>query len=514
MIIPLTVGEMIEANEHHNPAHPAYAYEGKVLTHGELAARSRRLASALYRSRLRRQDRVAILAMNCLEYMEVYGACELAGFILATVNFRLAPPEMAYIVNDSSPRVLIFEAQYADVVASIRSGLTSVEAWVCVGGAGPDWSVPYEDFLALGDPAGPPVRSSAEDIAYLIYTSGTTGRPKGCMLGQREMVALAQSMNSEGGLTGAERTLLSMPFFHIGSKSQALGTHWKGGTVFVHRSFEPEAVLRAIQRDKITYLLLAPTMIQALLDSPGVADYDVSSLRLMLYSAAPMPTPVVRRAVQLFGPILVQFYGQTEGNCSGLYAHMHRPDGTPAEQARLASAGQPFRDLQMRIIDDDGNDVSPGQSGEVVYRGPVMFRGYWNNSAASVEALRDGWVHSGDIGRFDEEGFLYIVDRKKDMIISGGENIYSREVEEALVAHPAVSEAAVIGVPDEKWGEAVRAVVVLKPGAAVEPGDLIEFSRTRIAAYKRPRSVVFVDALPRLPSGKVSKIELRKAYGA
>ena len=513
MPLPLTVGDMLFNNARYNPTHAAFVQDGRQLTHGELAARSLQLGSAIHCRGLQRQDRVAILAMNCLEFMEVYGACELSGYILATVNYRLAPPEFEYILNDSTPRVLFFEEQYADVVAALRPQLKSIETYVCIGRK-LDWAEDFENFRASGDAAGPPIRSIPDDIAYLIYTSGTTGRPKGCMLTQRGMVALAQQMANEGGLNGAERTLLAMPFFHIGSKSQSLGTHWRGGTVYVHRAFDAEATLKSIQADRITFVMLAPTLIQAMIDRPDIATYDLSSLRLVTYSAAPMPTPVVRRAIQVFGPILVQMYGQTEGSCSALFAHQHRPDGTAQEQGWLASAGQPFRDVQIRLIDGEGKECPVGTPGEITYRGAVMFSGYWNKSAASIEALRDGWVHSGDIGRFDEEGFLYIVDRLKDMIISGGENIYSREVEEALLSHVAVSEAAVIGVEDPKWGEAVRAVVVLKPGQQVTAEALIEHCRSRIASYKRPRSVLFAAELPKLPSGKISKIELRKTHGA
>jgi acyl-CoA synthetase (AMP-forming)/AMP-acid ligase II len=281
-----------------------------------------------------------------------------------------------------------------------------------------------------------------------------------------------------------------------------------------HRAFDAEATLKSIQADRITFVMLAPTLIQAMLDRTDIDSYDLSSLQLVTYSAAPMPTPVVRRAIQVFGPILMQMYGQTEGSCSALFPHQHRPDGTAREQGWLASAGQPFRDVQIRLIDDQGNECPVGTPGEITYRGTVMFSGYWNKSAASIEALRDGWVHSGDIGRFDEKGFLYIVDRLKDMIISGGENIYSREVEEALLSHPAVSEVAVIGVEDPKWGEAVRAVVVLKPGQQATAEVLIEHCRSRIASYKRPRSLLFASELPKLPSGKISKIELRKTHGA
>jgi acyl-CoA synthetase (AMP-forming)/AMP-acid ligase II len=274
------------------------------------------------------------------------------------------------------------------------------------------------------------------------------------------------------------------------------------------------AVLDVIERDKVTVLHLAPTMVQAVLEQPGIEQRDLSSVRVVCYSAAPMPINVLRKGLALMGDVFHQVYGQTEGAVSALLRSQHRPGGSERERRRLESVGQPLVGTEVRLLGEDGREVLPGEAGEIVYRGGVMFRGYWNDMPATLRAMRGGWVHSGDIGRFDEDGFLYIVDRRKDMVISGGENIYSREVEQALVQHPAVLEAAIIAVADAQWGEAVRAVVVLRTGAQATGEELIAHCRTLIASYKKPRSVVFVQDLPKLHNGKIDKNQIRALHGS
>jgi acyl-CoA synthetase (AMP-forming)/AMP-acid ligase II len=322
---------------------------------------------------------------------------------------------------------------------------------------------------------------------------------------------LAQAQAS----TAEDSFLCVMPLFHIGGMSLALTVLAKGGTVYLHRQFDPAEVFKCIERDRITQILLAPTMVQMLLEHPAVDNHDLTSIKTIIYSAAPMPTPVLRRGIARFGRVFLQMMGSSE-NCSIAFLprSLHRPDGTAKEQERLLSVGFPYPGVGIRIVDDEGRDCPVNQPGEVALKSPVMFRGYWNNSIATTEAVRDGWYYSGDVGRFDEDGYLYLVDRKKDMIISGGENIYSREVEEAIVQHPAVFEVAVIGLPDETWGETVCAVVVLAAGASATEAELIEHTRSLIASYKKPRTIRFVPGLPKVASGKVDKKMLRAEFAA
>lgn len=506
-----TIASILEANARHYADQPAWIFEDKVHTHASYLEQGRRLASAWSKLGLLQQQRVAILSRNCMEICEVYAAGEVGGFITATISFRLAPPEVAYIVNDSLPRILVFEAEFADMIDGLRGSFDSVEHYVCIGDA-PDWAMSYADVLATGDP-GFSATVEPDDVSYIIYTSGTTGRPKGVMIPHSAKVANANAINMTMAAGAHDRILLMMPMFHVGAKDMALGQSWRGGTVYVQREFDPEAIFRAIQNERITITHMAPTMIQMMLDHPAIDDYDLSSLRLIVYSAAAMPNALLRRGLAKLGPVFLQLYGQTEGSGTVLPLEAHRPDGDEGDLRRLQSIGIPFPGVKVRIVNDDGQDCGVDEPGEILLLGPVVMKGYWNNSNATIETLRGGWLHTGDMGKFDEDGYIYLVDRKKDMIVSGGENIYSREVEEALYQHEAVANAAVIGVPDEKWGEAVRAVVELREGASASPADLIAHCRTLIAGYKCPKSVVFIKELPKLPSGKINKLVIRREHG-
>lgn len=510
-----TPGQIIERNARFFPQRTALVCGDRRLTHAQYAARVERLAHGLHTRGLQRGERLAILAMNGIEYLEVYGAAEWSGVVLVTVNWRLAAAEIEWILDHAKPRALVFEAQYAAMVESLRSRMRGIECWICIGEDAecPAWAEPYDALLATDPPTRLAPSAHEDDPLCIIYTSGTTGRPKGVVQSHRAHACLAETLSSELRLGGDDRLLAIAPLFHIGARSLASGAQWRGGAVVVQRGFDAQAVLRCIARERITAIHLVPTMVQALLDAPDFGTHDLSSLRMLMYAAAPMPLPLLRRAMAAFGRILVNGYGQTEINLPTLlHAWQHQPDGTPEQLRRLASVGQAHPRSSLRIVADDGRDCAAGESGEVLARSDTAMSGYWNNAEATAQTLRDGWVHTGDVGYLDDEGYLFLVDRKKDMIISGGENIYSREVEQALLEHPAVRDAAVIGVPDAYWGEAVKAVVVLEDGVTADEATLIAHARGLIAPYKCPKSVAFVDALPMLPTGKVSKRALRERY--
>jgi acyl-CoA synthetase (AMP-forming)/AMP-acid ligase II len=508
---PLALRHLLESNARCFRDRPAWVLGERAITHGELLIRARQLASALHLRGVRKQDRVAVLSMNSLEMAEVLAAGQYSGIVIATVNFRLAPAEMRRVIQDAGPQVLIFEAQYIAAIESIHHELSSVKSFVCVG-ARTEWALDYATFVAEGDPAGPGFCANEEDIYCIVYTSGTTGKPKGCIWGHRETLAVARILNSEMRTGPTDRALLVMPLFHIGAMGIAFGVHFRGGTAFLHRQYDASAVLKTIANERITLLHFAPTMIQTLLQAPEVATCDFSSVRTVVYSAAPMPTPLLRQAIKTFGKIFINLYGQSEVITSGLDRNLHLPDGSERERGWLVSVGHPFPSTQVRIVDEHEQECAPGEPGEIVVKSVAMCRGYWNDSAATLDTIREGWCKTGDIGRIDEDGILYLVDRKKDVIISGGENIYSREVEEAVLEHPAVSECAVIAQPDQNWGEAVCAIVKLKPAAAATEVGIIEHVRTLIASYKKPKRVLFVDDIPKLPTGKINKIELRTRY--
>ena len=506
MAILQSMRALVERNErlHGDEWHLIFGQQRQTFR--EFAGRARRLADGLYQLGARHQDRVAILAMNCPEYLDVYGAGEVAGYIVAPVNFRLAAPEILYILTSAAPTVLVFEQQYRAVIEQLRAQLPGVQAFVCIGDSPPAWAQSFATVLAAGSPEGPPLSPKLSDVASLMYTSGTTGRPKGVMLTHEGMLALCESWAFELGADVGDRILLSMPFFHIGARSQGAAVTLRGGTIVMHRSFDPVSILQTVEREHITQIHLAPTMVQAVLDVPDNERYDLGALRTLNYAAAPMPLTLLTRAMRRFGSIMINGYGQTEGAGTVLRKHYHRPQGSEKDLKRLTSIGQPTLDAQVRIVDELDNELSAGAVGEICLHSAQNMLGYWNDSAATLRTLRGGWLHTGDMGYMDEDGFVYLVDRKKDMIISGGENIYSREVEEALLAHPALADVAVIGVPDAYWGEAVKA------GMQVTAAELIAHCRQLIASYKCPKSVAFIDTLPRLPSGKLNKVQLREIY--
>jgi acyl-CoA synthetase (AMP-forming)/AMP-acid ligase II len=509
-----TIGELLQRNARFYPDKEALVFEDRRHTYRTLLARVKRLADGLHRIGLRRQDRVAILAMNCVEYMELLSAGDWAGFIVATLNFRLAAPELEWIARDAAPRVLVFEAQYAPLVAELRARLPDIEQYVCIGGTPPPWAHDFEGVVERGAADGPPFRSQPGDFGALVYTSGTTGRPKGAMRSQWRWVATAEGGAYASEFNSDTRALLATPAFHVGVIGYALQVYWHAGCIVLQRGFDPTQVLKAIAAERVTFTFVVSAMLQALLDSPAIADVDLRSLRNVVTAAAPVPVPLLQRAIERLGPILSVQYGATETGGTMMFAHEVRPGGDDRDVKRIASVGHPGPRTRIRVVDDAGVDCAVGVPGEVLTFTDQRFDGYWNNTPATLEALRDGWFHTGDVGYLDEDDYLFLVDRKKDMIISGGENIYSREVESAVLAHPAVQDCAAIGVADAKWGEVVCVVVVCKPGQAVGEGELIGHCKSLIASYKCPKRVVTMADLPRTGTGKVNKIALRESARA
>src|SRR5690606_33620844 len=358
--LPLTLRDMLENNASLHTHSPAFISSERRISHGELLPRARQLGSALERAGVHHQDRIAILSMNSVEYGEVLSAGFYSGIIIATLNFRLAAPELLYQLSETRPRVLIFEAQYQELVAQLRAQLDFVETYICIGGD-VDWAQRYENFLAQGDVAGPSFTTSEEDIALLVHTGGTTGKPKACIWGQRETRMLARLMNGEQQSGPVDRGLLVMPMFHIGALAIMLGLHFRGGCAVLQKMFEPTAYLNMLEQQGVTLLHLAPTMVQMLLEHPAIGQTKVDSVRTVVYSAAVMPTPVLRRGLEIFGNVFTNLYGQTEVVTSGLVKELHRPHGSEREQNWLNSIGHPFPDTFVRIVDDHGNEVARGE---------------------------------------------------------------------------------------------------------------------------------------------------------
>jgi len=510
----MTLGDLIRRNAQLFGRQTAVTFEGRSLTFAEQAARAWRLANALIARGLKQQERVAILARNCSQYIEVFAAGESAGFITVNLNIRLSEPELVAICGDAQPAVLVFAPEFAATAAAIRAAVPSIRQVVCLGEAA-DGAAAYEDLLASAPAEEPALRARPDHTAYLMYTSGTTGGPKGVMMAHAAFLEAARTLSHEGLVEPTDRSLIVMPFFHLGGKIEQMVFTFMGGSIVLKAAFDAADVLETIEREKVTAAHFAPIMVERVLDRLDAAErpYDTSSLRLVHYASAPMPVPLLRRAIARFGPIFLQVYGMTE--CvmlSTLKPHQHRPDGDETDRRRLGSAGQPLFGNTVKVVAPDGSPCATGEVGELLFRSPTVMQGYWNKHPATMEALEGGWMHTQDLGFVDEGGFVYVVDRKKDMIISGGENIHSWEVEEALRHHPDIAEVAVIAVPDEEWGESVKACVVLRPGRSLSEADVIAHCRARIASYKKPRSVDFMEALPRLFNGKIDKKALRAPY--
>ena len=511
------VGHLLTRAAGRWPGRPAWLEGDAVVTFSEAEARVNRLAHALLALGARPGDRIGMLIPNCSQGLETILAPMKAGMGVVPMNIRLHPGEHEYMLNDSRARILVYHRDFRTHLAAIRGNLKSVERFIVVG-SGEKGDLGFEE-IQEGRPATPPeVRIQPDDLAWLFYTSGTTGRPKGAMLTHRNLLAMVQIFLLD--LNPARETDVLLHAAAI--------THGSGISIFHHiargaasafpatRSFEPRKIFEAIQRYRVTTMFLAPTMIHMLTTSGAHRDYDLASLHTVFYGGGPMYVEQQQAAVRMFGPIFCQLFGQGEAPmvCTTLPKAEHLAADDPVKQRRLASAGRETTAVRVRVVDDEDRDVPPGAPGEIVVRGDLVMKGYWGKPEATAETLRNGWLHTGDVGHLDADGYLYITDRKKDMIISGGANIYPREVEEVVCTHPAVHEVAVVGVPDEKWGESVRAVVVLRPGARATEAEIIEHCRQHLASYKKPASVDFLPELPKNAYGKILKRELRERYWA
>jgi acyl-CoA synthetase (AMP-forming)/AMP-acid ligase II len=487
--------------------------DGRRLDYAEARDAANRLANAFVQAGVAVGDRVAILSKNSIPYVLTYFGASKAGVAPVPLNYRLAPPELVYIVNDAQAKVLIAAAEYRSPIDSVRDELKTVTRFLSVGGNARGW----EDFdtWADGEPTTPPARTVGDgDDVYQMYTSGTTGRPKGAVLTHgavtTNFVQSALYFAAEAG----ERWLIVAPLYHAAAAVTAFVAIFAGGSLFIMTDFDPAEVVRALSEERIARATLVPAMIQAcLVGVPDVAQRRYDSLRTVTYGASPISEQTLRRAIEVFQCEFLQGYGMTETTAALTYL-------SPADHAKalrdkpelLLSAGRAVAGTEIRIVDDQDRPVPGGTIGQIIARGPQLMRGYWNQEESTAEALRGGWMHTGDAGTMDAEGFIFIQDRVKDMIVSGGENVYPREIEEVLFQHPLVADAAVIGVPDERFGEAVKAVIVLRQGATASEQDIVDFCRDKLGGYKRPRSVDFLTVLPRNPSGKVLKRELREKY--
>ncbi|MEC9346730.1 MAG: long-chain-fatty-acid--CoA ligase [Pseudomonadota bacterium] len=510
----MALTQMIRRNAQVRQHAVACAYNGRTQTWPQFLDRISRLAAGLQGLGIGAGDRVALLANNSDRYFEYFFAVPWAGGVFVPVNTRLAPPEVEYWLGDSQSRVLLVDDDFLHFLPKLEGHMPTVEKIVYVGDReAPAGLIHYESLVSGNSPAADAGRAG-EDLAGLFYTGGTTGVSKGVMLSHRNLVSNALHVIHEMDFFDEMIWLHSGPMFHLADGTATFGCTMVGGSHRFIPKFDPGAALAAIEAEKVTSGLFVPTMMNMVVNHPDVAKRDISSLGSILYGASPMPEAVVRKAMDLMpGVQFYHAYGQTE--CSPLLTLLkpkyHAFEGPNAGKGK--STGVAVVGVEVIIQDADGNECPRGTVGEICARGPNVMQGYWNKPDLTAQTIRDGWIHTGDGGYMDDEGFVYVVDRVKDMIISGGENVYSAEVENAVYRHPAVVECAVIGVPDEKWGERVHAIVRLHAGQQASAEDIIAHCHQLIANYKCPRSVDFrTEPMPLSGAGKILKTELRKPY--
>ena len=482
----------------------------RTRTFREVADRVARFAGALKGLGVESGDRVAILSLNSDRYSEYLLAVPWADAVLNPVNIRWSPPEIVYSLRDCDTKVLLVDDAFAAMLPTIRELYPELETVIHTGdGPTPQGTLSYEELIAANEPVED-VRRGGDTLAGLFYTGGTTGFPKGVMLSHSNLVTSSLGMAASVSNFGAGATFLhAAPMFHLADLAAWGAQLLLGNCHVMIPAFDPVAVMRAIAERQVTETLLVPVMIQMTVDHPELAEHDLTSLKTVVYGASPMPQAVLERAMKAFpSASFTQGYGMTE--LSPIATLLTPEDHQKAHLLRAAGRAAPH--VEVRIVDPFDNEVPRGEVGEIVVKGGNVMLGYWNKPEETAAALRGGWMHTGDGGRMDDEGYVFIVDRIKDMIVCGGENVYSVEVENAVVQHPSVAACAVIGIPDEEWGEAVHAVVVLRPGAEVTAEEIREHTKTLIAGYKAPRSAEFVDALPVSGAGKILKRELREKY--
>ena len=504
--------ELVRWRARVTPELSAIWFEGRELTYRALHLQSNRVANALLQYGIQPGDRICVLDQNHDMFFETIFGIAKAGAVFVPVNWRLAPPEIEYVVNDAEAKLLFVGGAFSEAVESVQGGLSSVNRIISYSEDRPGWDR-FDTMRDAASDSDPQIRIDPSRTTWQLYTSGTTGHPKGAELTTSNLFSTYTfGPTLFGGMREGDSSLIAMPLYHIGGSGYALVSLIAGARLAVKREFHPVKALEIIQEEKVHYSFLVPAALLFMLQADPEGQFDLSSCKAVAYGASPIPEDLLRRSMERFGCEFFQVYGLTEtsGAVSRLRFSDHHLSGPKTKLLR--SCGQPLFGIDVRIADSEGRELPRSEIGEIAVRGPQIMKGYWHNPEATRQSIREGWFYTGDAGYMDEDGFIYIHDRVKDMIVSGGENVYPAEVESCLFEHPAVADVAVIGVPDDKWGEAVKAIVVLKPDVAATEEELIDFCREKIAGYKRPKSVDFVEVLPRNPTGKVLKRALREPY--
>jgi acyl-CoA synthetase (AMP-forming)/AMP-acid ligase II len=502
------------------PDRTAIVFEDKRYTFGQLNERVNRLANGLLNLGVHKGDRVSFLQVNCNQCVETYFAVAKAGAIYLPMNFRAKEKELAYMLNTAEATTLIIGERYVSMIQSIRPELKSMRHLVSIEKKHDDMMY-YEDIINESSPDEVVAEIDEKDTTILMYTAGTTGFPKGVMLSHNSFTGYVLENVTPPDPDIEEKNILTVPLYHVAGIQAMMAAIYGARTLVMERQFEPEEWMTLVETEKANRAMMVPTMLKQLLDHPNFKKHDLSSLKVITYGAAPMPLPVIRKAMEEFPNVsFINAFGQTEtaSTITALGPEDHHITGTPEEKEkklkRLASIGKPMADVQMKVVDDDGKTLGPNEVGEILAKGPRAMTGYWKDEEKTAKTIdKDGWVHTGDVGYVDDDGYYFLAGRSSDIIIRAGENISPEELENVIREHPGVEDVAVIGVPDETWGEEPRAVVIPKKGVKVTEEEIMEYCRQKLASFKRPRTVVFVDELPRNPLGKLIKREIREKYG-
>jgi len=511
-----TWADIIYRNALLYPEDEAFIFGKERITFAQFNARVNRLIHALRSMGVKKGDGIGMVSWNCLEYCDVYGAAMKGGFIISPLNPRLQPSELDYLINYSEINTLFVGHELIERVSQLRQRFPKVKNYISLETSAPHMVLYHDLFLAHSEEE-PDVQVKEGDPFLIFYTSGTTGTPRGALYTEGRNIENTRTKALQIGAVRGDKHIMILPFFHIGGYSHFWSFFYVGASnvIMSQGSFNPIATLQSIQNEKATDLHIVPTHLVSMLTVPDVEKYDLSNLKRIWYAASPMPTELLKRGIEKFGPIFLQGYGQSESGpeITFMSKKSHQVlDKSLEEQKILASCGQPSLGVHVRIVDENNNDVEPNMIGEIVLQSKAMMVEYWHKPDETHNVMADQWLHTGDMGYYDQQGHIFIVDRKKDMIITGGENVYPREIEEILYQHPAVAEAVIIGVPDELWIERVHAIVVLKGGGNATGDEIIEFCKQRLARYKAPKSVEFLEFLPKNPQGKILKRELREKY--
>ena len=503
------------------PERPAIVFDGKTITFQELVDRVNRLAAVLQNAGVGPGDRVATIQVNCNEHIEAYFASAQLDAVYVPINFRSTADEIEFMISDSAAKVVIAGERYLDLIDEVRSHLSSVSVYIGLDQTHKTGWVNYDQVIgeSSSDPKFP--NDDGDDLTMVMFTAGTTGSPKGVMLSHESFSSYILSNVSPADIDQNEKNILTVPMYHIAGIQAVMAAIYGGRTLIIQRQFEPVEWMNLVQSEQANRAMMVPTMLKILMDHSDFEKYDLSSLEVITYGAAPMPLEVIRKAIDKFPEThFINAFGQTEtaATITMLPPEDHILQGSEEEiqkkLKRLTSIGKPLQDVEVSIVDENGKPVERGETGEIVAKGSRLMKGYWNQEEATAEALRGGWLYTGDLGYMDDDDYIFLSGRAKDFIKRGGEMVSPEEVEQVLHSHPNVDEAAIIGVPDVQWGERVRAIIVPIEGKVIDEQEIVSYCRDRLASFKKPESVVVVQELPRNPLGKVLKTVLREQYGS